>query len=334
MAIDVRVAQIGALFSEGVETRAPLTPRERRKRREALFDENFSAAVSRRARAIFRALRPDRIASLPPNLDFVLREHAIKPAGLPDPNRALARPDGLCGIVSDATPDLIMEAFARGLFPKADCGPLKYWSPAQRMVARPASLKLPAGVRKHLRGDGARITLDADFDATIAAYARAHGGWRSGGLLSPRSLNLLASLFDIGCAHSIDAEDPTGKRLAGAFGIAVGKVFVTLGAFGVDMDRADMALVILNRHLRAKGFLLHDFVGDADVERLGLLPMPRADYLAMLAANSGFERAGRWKVDRALCGDLATATTTLPAMIRNAEAHSPAEEERPRAMAA
>ncbi len=301
MSFNIRASQVGNLFSEGVEPAAAPTPRERRKRRETLFEETLSQSLRRRVRAVARALRPDRIASLPSNLDFVLRERAIKPAGLPDPAQALSRPDGLCGMVVDATPDLVMEAFARGLFPRADCGPLKYWSPARRMTARPSNLKQPKAARRLLRGDNLRFALDADFDATIAAYAHARGGWRSGGLLSPRSLHLLASLADFGCAHAIDVEDIGGRRVAGAFGVAVGKVFVTLGAFGVDMDHADAAIVVLNRHLRAKGFALHDFAGDANVERLGFTPMSRAEYLALLAANPGFESAGRWRIDRALC---------------------------------
>jgi leucyl/phenylalanyl-tRNA--protein transferase len=323
MSVDVRMAQVGGLFSEGVEPRAPLTPRERRKRREQLFEETLRDALTRQARAVARALRPDRIASLPPNLDFVLRERAIKPAGLPDPARALALPDGLCGIVADTSPDLVMEAFARGLYPKADCGPLKYWSPASRSIVRPASMKLTNATRRLLRGDDLRFGIDGDFDETIAAYAHAIKGWRSGGLLSPRALNLLASLADIGCAHAIDVEDLMGKRVAGAFGVAVGKVFVTLGVYGVDMDHADVALVVLNRHLREKGFLLHDFVGDANVERLGFAPMPRTEYLAMLAANPGFERAGRWKVDRKLCGQASPlSTSALPPPARDAEPRS------------
>lgn len=302
MTIDIRMAQVGGLFSEDAEPRAPLSPREKRKRRDALFVESFAEAMRRRFRAVVRALRPDRIASLPGNLDFVLRERAIQPAGLPNPAQAMTRPDGLCGLVADASAELAMEGFARGLFPKADCGPLKWWSPSVRRVARPASFKLTAPARRLLRGDGLRFALDADFDATIADYARGRHGWRSGGLLSPRSLDLLAALADLGYAHAIDVDDLAGRRVGGAFGVAVGKVFVTLGAFGKDIDNADVALVILNRHLRQKGFTLHDFAGDADVERLGFKPMPRADYLALLAGCASLDRAGRWRIDRALCG--------------------------------
>ncbi len=317
MTIDYRTAQAGLLFSEGFEPGAPMTLKERRARREVLFAESVASSMRRRGLAVARALRPASIGGLPAGLDFVLRERAIQPAGLPDPAHALARPDGLCGLVAEPNAELVMEGFARGLFPAADCGPLKWWAPSQRQVLRPASCRLPTGARRLLRGGELVFEIDADFDMTIAAHARARGGWRSGRLLSPRGLSVLAGLADLGYAHAIDVENALGRRVAGAFGVAVGQAFVTLGVFGEDADLADVALVVLNRHLKEKGFLLHDFVGDGDVAHLGFAPMERDAYLRALTGLDDLGRAERWKVDRALCGRAAPATLgeKLPAPV-------------------
>jgi leucyl/phenylalanyl-tRNA--protein transferase len=268
---------------------------------------------------VARALRPSGIGALAAGLDFVLRERAIQPAGLPDPAHALASPDGLCGLVAEPRAEMVMEGLARGLFPAADCGPLKWWAPAHRQVLRPASCRLPSGARRLLRSDTLVFDIDADFDMTIAAHARARGGWRSGHLFSPRGLSLLAGLADLGYAHAIDVEDALGRRVAGAFGVAVGQAFVTLGVFGETADLADVALVVLNRHLKEKGFLLHDFVGDGDVSHLGFAPMERDAYQRALAGLADLGRAERWKVDRALCGRGSPATLgeKLPEPVRD-----------------
>ncbi len=299
--MNVRSAHLSALFSTGIEQPAPLSPREKRMRRAALFTEPFGVAMRRRARALARALHPQRLANLLPGLDFILRERVIAPSGMPDPKSALKRPDGLCGLVSDTAPETVMEGFARGLFPSADCGPMKWWSPARRQTLRTSAFRLTNEARRLLRREDMTFLLDADFDLTLTAHARMRWGWLSGRLLSPRGLSLLAETSDLGYAHSIDVWDRSGRRVAGAFGVAVGKIFVTLGAFGQDMHHADAALAVLNRHLRQKGFLLQDFVGDADVARLGFEPMERNVFLAVLSSNGALGRTERWKIDPLLC---------------------------------
>ncbi len=302
MGIDVRIAQAGSLFSEGIEARPPRTPRERLARRKALFAETPSVALRRRARAIVGALKPGRLTSLPARLGFLLRERAVRADGLPDPTQALGAPDGVCGLVSDASATAVMEALARGLYPAAGAGPLAWRSPATRRVLRLRSWRWPPVAQRVERLEPLRVAVDMDFDATLAAQARAD--WVTSGVLrSPRGLALLATLADEGYAHALDLNDATGGRLAGVFGVAVGKIFVTLGAFGRTADHADLALIAWSRLLQQKGFVLHDCVAQAEVAHLGFVPMPRADFLSLLRANAGLARPGRWTLDNARLRD-------------------------------
>ncbi len=302
MPINVRMTQPGALFSDAVAPLATLTPREARARRETLFAESFGVSARRRAAAAAGLLGAARLAALPACLDLLLRESFIKAAGLPAPESALSKPDGLCGLVSDASPEAVLEGLHRGLYPSANWGPPRWWSPGTRSALRPASCKLTNEARRLLRREALEFEFDADFDASAAALSRSRWGFRAGRLRSPRGLNLLAGLADLGFAHALDAWDAKGRRVATAHGVVVGGVFTTLGVAGVDRDHAEAALVVLNRHLRVKGFALHEFAGGADMGRLGFLPVPRDAFLAVLRETSGAGRAGRWRADPALRG--------------------------------
>ena len=69
---------------------------------------------------------------------------------LPDPETALRNPDGLAGICTDLSVPVLLEAYAKGLFPLAHVGPQKWWAPAERMVSFPDEVHIAKNVRRLL----------------------------------------------------------------------------------------------------------------------------------------------------------------------------------------
>jgi leucyl/phenylalanyl-tRNA--protein transferase len=301
MAFDCRQVQVAFMFSEGTQTEAPLSLADRRRRREALFDESLAHAAARAIFGTYRALSPTHIADLPFMLDFLLRGPKDLPAGLPDPMQAARRPDGLCGLVRDLQVTTLMEAYARGLYPKSHFGPLKWWAPAERMVVDPAAAKTPKSVRGHLRRRAFEVAFDRDFDAIVDACAKGEETlWRPC-WMSPAVKHAYATLHDAGFAHSFEVRDSKGELIAGGFGIAVGRVFVTESTFGKVRHWRDLGLTVLNRHLAHWGFAMHDSKTQV-IEGFGFAPMPRETYQAQLLTSLGGSRLGRWRVDPTLCG--------------------------------
>ena len=120
------------------------------------------------------------IAELPFMLDFLLRAPKDLAAGLPDPVQAARRPDGLCGLARDLSVTTLMEAYARGLYPKAYAGPLKWWAPAERMVVDPGNAETP----KSVRGQLSRRALGRDLRPRLRCRRRRLRKGR-GDLLAP-----------------------------------------------------------------------------------------------------------------------------------------------------
>ena len=301
MAIDLRLNQIGSLFSEGVKTDSVLTRADLRRRRQTLLGETFGERMTRLASVAVHAIRPGKARDLAATIDCILREGFIKPAGLPDPSRALSTPDGLCGKIGDLSPETLIEAYSAGLYPRPMLGPLAWWSPSYRVLVTPGQAKIPQGVRSHLRKADLLVSFDRAFDEVLAACSADARKKFDGSVRPPALTNAYAELHDAGFAHSFEVRD-RGRLVAGGFGVGVGSTFVTEATFGDQRDAIDLGLAVLNRHLTRWGFAMHDGKTDLWFERFGGRALPRSAYLDRLSLSLGGGKTGRWNVDRALCG--------------------------------
>ena len=310
MAMQIRLETIASLFSEGSEHVAPQdvlqAQVEQNARRAALLHETTAQKLARRLRVIARALNPQCLATIAPAFDLLWHQRLQGVTGLPDPDKALARPDGLAGLAPDLSPATLLAAYGRGLHPRCLMGPATFWAPAQRRVAHPANLALTQGLRSMLHKRDNDVTIDHDFDGLMLAC-----GSRTSHLprLSPKMMRAHAALFDSGAAHCFEVWDRQGKLVGGGYGIAFGKVFVIERMFGTVPDMARLGIVVLARHLAAWGFRMLDgsFVDDM-VKDMGFAPQKRSNYNASLDANAMGGKPGRWRIDPAIYAPRAVST--------------------------
>ena len=314
MAMQIRLERVAGLFSEGIED----APRDhgtqlqaqKTARREALLKESLPGRMARLAQVVWRSLQPACLMTLAPTFDLIWREKTIGAIGLPDPETALANPDGLVGLVQDLSAPAMLAAFARGLHPRCLMGPATYWAPAQRLVAHPGHLALDNATGNMLRKGEFDVTFDRDFDALIEFCSVASPGKSR---LNPKLLKAHVNLFDAGAAHGFEVRDRKGELVGGGYGIAFGRSFVMERWFGDGQQCARLGLAVLARHLASWGFRTLDatFVPDL-AEGMGFRPVARPSYNATLEANASGGRPGSWRVDSALY-----TPHTSPAAVRH-----------------
>jgi leucyl/phenylalanyl-tRNA--protein transferase len=89
---------------------------------------------------------------------------------LPDPRRADAA--GLVASGGDLEPSTLVAAYRRGIFPwPAEGIDLLWWSPDPRAVLPLEGLHVSRRLGQTLRQHRFRVTIDANFDAVVAACA-------------------------------------------------------------------------------------------------------------------------------------------------------------------
>ncbi len=107
---------------------------------------------------------------------------------------------------------------------------------------------------------------------------------RPGGWIDESFVGADLALHRLGWAHSVEAW-AGGELAGGLYGVAIGGLFAGESMFHRVRDASKVALVALVEHLRAGGATLCDVQWcTPHLASLGAVAVPRAEYLARLAA--------------------------------------------------
>ncbi len=214
---------------------------------------------------------------------------------------ALREPNGLLCAGGDLTPQRLVMAYLKGIFPWYSPGePILWWSPDPRMVLFPAEFKLSRSLRKALRNKNYQIRLDTHFKAVVEACARTRRKDQAGTWISPEIRDAYVKLHELGYAHSVETwvDD---HLVGGLYGIAIGKMFYGESMFAHATDASKIAFAHLVRFLSDHGFGLIDCqMNTAHLASLGAREIPRdefADHLRRLTAIPPL--CGRWEAGAA-----------------------------------
>lgn len=181
----------------------------------------------------------------------------------------------------EITPDLLLQAYASGVFPMADNrdDPDLFWvDPDRRGVLPLNGLRLSRSLRRAIRRDRFDISFDRAFDAVVAACAERTETW-----ISARIEGLYGELHRRGAAHSVEVWD-ADRLVGGAYGVALGGAFFGESMFSTVTDASKIALAHLVVRLLDGGFALLDTQFQTHhLASLGVVEVPRAQYHALLA---------------------------------------------------
>lgn len=169
---------------------------------------------------------------------------APRPVGFPPPENALQTPNGLLAAGGALTPDWLLAAYRRGIFPWFnEEDPILWWSPDPRMVLFPASLRVRRSLAKRMRNSGMTVTFDQAFESVITQCAEQRQA-REGTWISSDIIRAYVALHQMGHGHSVEVWE--GNTLVGGlYGILLGRVFFGESMFSIRPDSSKIALVRL-----------------------------------------------------------------------------------------
>lgn len=206
------------------------------------------------------------------------------PSAFPPVETALGDPDGLLCAGGDLSPERLIEAYRRGIFPWFSAGqPILWWSPDPRTVLYPAELHVSRSLARTLRRGRLATTVNHAFVAVMDGCAdpqrRPEGTWIT---LEMRAAYL--RLHELGYAHSVEAWD--GTRLAGGiYGVALGRAFFGESMFSAVPDASKVAICALSHALLERNYQFIDCqVASPHLASLGARSLPRRQFLLELAA--------------------------------------------------
>jgi leucyl/phenylalanyl-tRNA--protein transferase len=188
--------------------------------------------------------------------------------------------------MTDITAELVLKAYAYGVFPMAKSRQdtdLFWVQPKLRGVIPLDKFHVTRSLRKRMRHGDFTVTIDKDFAGVMAGCAESTPT-RADTWINDRIIGLFTELFDAGLAHSVEVWKD-GALAGGLYGLAMGAAFFGESMFSRATDASKVALCHLTAILKAGGFMLLDtqFITD-HLKQFGAVEISQKEYLAELSA--------------------------------------------------
>jgi len=188
----------------------------------------------------------------------------------------------LVALGGDLSVERLLAADRSGIFPWS-AAPITWWSPDPRAIFEFQDVHVSRSLRKTLRREVFRTTLNQCFSQVIRACAAAP---RNGDdtWISPSIIDAYERLHRSGWAHSLEVWK--GDQLAGGiYGVGIGGFFAGESMFHHVSDASKVAVVCLLEYLRSRGYVLFDTQMLTETTRsLGAVEITRSAYLERLKA--------------------------------------------------
>ncbi|MDQ2091404.1 leucyl/phenylalanyl-tRNA--protein transferase [Marimonas arenosa] len=174
------------------------------------------------------------------------------------------------------TPELMLHAYASGIFPMAEShdDPELFWvDPRRRGIIPLDGFHISRSLARRMKKGGYIATINEDFPGLIHACGDRDETW-----INPTLIELYHQLHAMGFAHSFEIRDLDGLW-GGVFGLTLGGAFFGESMVSRRTDGSKIALAHLVDHLNRAGFTLFDtqFL-TPHLASLGAIEIPRADY--------------------------------------------------------
>ncbi len=219
----------------------------------------------------------------------------------PSVENALREPNGLLAVGGDLSPERLLEAYSKGIFPWFNADePILWWSPNPRMVLFPEEIKISRSLRKTLKKEHYQIRTDDSFTQVMHACASPRKG-QAGTWIHPKMIAAYTALHEMGLAHCVETW-MDGELVGGLYGVALGKVFFGESMFSYVPDASKIALVHLAKQLQRWEFGLIDCqVKTGHLTSLGAREISRCEFSQQLdRLIADIKPGNKWSFDPVL----------------------------------
>lgn len=179
------------------------------------------------------------------------------------------------------TPDLLLKAYALGVFPMAESrdDPDVFWvDPRRRGIMPLSGFHISRSLARRLRRGGIEIAVNRDFAGTLRGCADRPETW-----INATIFDLYCALHAGGFAHSIEVWRDD-RLVGGVYGVTMGGAFFGESMFSRETDASKVALAYLVDRLNQADFALFDTqFTTPHLRSLGGHDIPRAAYHRLLA---------------------------------------------------
>ncbi len=200
----------------------------------------------------------------------------------PNVNTAFEEPDGLLAASERLTPELVIEAYKKGIFPWYSAGqPVLWWSPNPRCVLYPEKFHISRSFRRTLNNNPFVIKTNTAFREVMLACAKPRSD-DAGTWITETMLDVYCQLHQAGFAHSIECWF-NNKLVGGMYGLKLGDIYFGESMFSTMKNASKVAMFYLCTTI--KPFLIDAQVYSKHLETLGAEEIDRKYFTELVKSR-------------------------------------------------
>jgi leucyl/phenylalanyl-tRNA--protein transferase len=198
-----------------------------------------------------------------------------------DPARSI---DGIVALGGPLTTTNLLRAYCRGIFPWPIREDIVPWCcPEERGIVDFDDLHTPRRLARTRHAF--HFTIDQSFPQVITQCATVERKHETGTWITRQMIRAYCELHERGHAHSVEVWEGS-ELVGGLYGVDACGSFSGESMFSLRSNASKLALLFLLEHLKARGLDWMDIqMVTPHLEALGAKAIPRADFLAKLAAT-------------------------------------------------
>lgn len=198
------------------------------------------------------------------------------------PPVSLAEPDGLLAIGGDLSPERLLLAYSKGIFPWYEGEHILWWCPDPRFVLFPKELKVSSTARALLKKNAFDFTINKAFKQVIRHCKEISRPGQAGTWITDEVEKAYIKMHELGHAHSAEVWNE-GVLVGGVYGLRMGKVFFGESMFSRESNASRYAFVKYVKQLETEGVELIDCqVYTEYLKSMRARMIPRREFVALL----------------------------------------------------
>ena len=196
----------------------------------------------------------------------------------------LAEPDGLLAMGGDLSPERILLAYSKGIFPWFEGDTPLWWATNPRFVIFPEELKVSKSMKQVLKSNAFTFTVNKDCMQVISHCGNVKRDGQRGTWITQDIKKTYFNLHQQGYVSSAETWQD-GQLVGGLYGIRIGNVFCGESMFSLVNNASKYAFIKYVQLLKEDGVQLIDCqIYTPHLESLGGKMISLTDYLKYLPA--------------------------------------------------
>lgn len=194
-----------------------------------------------------------------------------------------ANDEGLLAVGGDLSPERLLLAYQKGIFPWFNEDALiLWWSPDPRMVLFPDKIKISKSMRQVLKSDKFKLTINTCFESVLEACSTIKRVGQEGTWITDEMKTAYIKLHENGYAKSYEVWE-NDALVGGLYGIDMGHVFCGESMFSTSSNASKFAFIKLAQEMQENGELIDCQLHTKHLESLGAEEISRKDFIEILS---------------------------------------------------